>query len=139
MIISMNNTSNFNAYTSTQPASTQTSTGNDLQGFLALGSFGVILGIAIFIIWIWSMISMISLNARFKDFYVVYMSKEREKLNTVDEEPDLHKELIIEPPTETGANQQKEKWLSKKPSGTSMIVLALLIIILIAVIVFFRA
>lgn len=134
----MNNTSNFNTYTSAQSASTHSSTDDSLQGLFALGSVGIMLAIAVLIIWIWSMISMISLNARFKDFYTMYMNQEKERTIEAEEGIDTHNELVVEPMVDNTEVQQKKKVLNKKPSGLLVIVLGALILAFIAMMLFFR-
>jgi hypothetical protein len=84
------------------------------------------------------MISMISLNARFKDFYVVYMSKERERTTEAEESPDIHKELVVEPLAHNTEVQLKDNLPSKKPSTLLIIILVASIFALILMTTFFR-
>ena len=134
----MNSTRDLNTYNIAQsyspsPASTDAIT-NAMIGFLGASALMIIIGIIIFILWIWSMISMISLNTRFKDFYVAYMSEKAEKgILTNDSESVVHGERVIKPLQESD-KQPNVTWLNKKLSTTSVIALISITVVAIALI-----
>jgi hypothetical protein len=132
----MNNTRDLSTYNTAQsysPSSESTDAiSNIVTGYLAANGLMIIIGIIIFIIWIWSMISMISLNTRFKDFYVAYMSEKEAKSMPVDgNESITHGERVIEPLQESD-KQPKESWANKKLNTTSVITLVSLAVLVIA-------
>jgi hypothetical protein len=134
MMISMNNTREMNIYGMTQTSSATSVPEEFIAGLLGATGFMIIISIIIFIIWIWSMISMISLNIRFKDFYAVYMSEKAEKNTLTDNNESItHGERVIELLQESD-RQPKVSWVNKKLSTTSVIIFVSLAVLAIALI-----
>ena len=74
----MNAGNKYYSYTSTR--SQQSTVPTIDMGLFTIGLTGTVVfyimfWIIIFVIWVWSMIAMISLNSRFKSFYEFYMSQ----------------------------------------------------------------
>ena len=82
-MISMNSSSVYNTSSTRQSSDSSSGLGDAINPILA-GSFGflalsLLFSLTIFVIWVWSMISMINLNIRFKDFLEDYRRGEGEK------------------------------------------------------------
>ena len=122
MISNMNNTRDFNAYSPTQSSTLSSQTNNYFDGIESVMVMLIIFGIAIFIIWVWSMISMINLNMRFKEFYADYERGKLAKDDTDLNESNTRGERVIEPLQESD-RQSKVTWVNKKLSTTSIIAL----------------
>lgn len=84
-IISMNSSSVYSTSSTRQLSDSSSGAGDAIVPAL-VGSFGflvlsLLISLIIFIIWVWSMISMINLNIRFKVFLEEYRMKEREEVS----------------------------------------------------------
>lgn len=82
----MNAENKYYSYTSTQ---TEQSTVPTIDmGLFTIGLTGTVVfyimfWIIIFVIWVWSMIAMINLNSRFKDFFEFYINQAAKSTNSV--------------------------------------------------------
>ena len=82
----MNAGNKYYSYTSTQ--SQQSTVPTIDMGLFTIGLTGTVVfyimfWIIIFVIWVWSMIAMINLNNRFKDFFEFYTNQAAKSTNSV--------------------------------------------------------
>ena len=117
------------AYTSEQYSS-QNDKINDLFNDIGTGMAIIMaVGVTVFILWLWSMIAMIGLSIRFKDFVNVYEENERNK-NTEDDEF-LDKE--DDQPTDESAQVSKNKPVRSKQDLKRLIILSSICAVLVVV------
>lgn len=119
------------AYTSEQYSS-QSDTISDYINDIEPGMAIIMaISVAVFILWLWSMIAMIGLSIRFKDFVNVYEENERNK-NTEDYEF-LGKE--DDQPTDKPAQVSKNKPARLKQDPKKLIILSSLCVVLVIVVI----
>ena len=82
----MNAGNKYYSYTSTQSQQSPVPTidlGLFTIGLTETVLFYMVFWIIIFVIWVWSMIAMINLNRRFKDFFEFYIDQTAKSTNSV--------------------------------------------------------
>ena len=119
----MNTSNGYTTYSSQQPSSGNTAIGNSADNFFAgsmiVITFAALFGLIIFIIWVWSMLSMIDLNHRVRDFIEEYRWNEAEKdpsnSDIIDEAHDKKRVLANYKTEEQSRAEIADKLVKLKP------------------------
>ncbi len=104
----MNSLNEGNVHNSTQDMYAPGVT-NLSEWVFALPGLILFVSFVIFLIWIWSMLSMIMLNARFKDFYKDYLDGSAYSDAEDMRDSAARREVVVEPIREAERNKSKTK------------------------------
>lgn len=133
----MNTSGQINTYKSQQSSNPYPDV-SDYSG-MTQGIFivTIILSVILFVLWVWSMISMIMLNGRFKDFLYEYERREATR-TALDLDPQhAHKTLAVDPLENDELNERPRKKISTKQLNVTLIVtLSVLIVAFCGMLIF---
>lgn len=135
--VDMNNPRGLNTYNTPQPVGTNSPNLNEyLELVQVFGAVIIVLSIAVFIIWIWSMIAMINLNSRFKVFLEEYRHREERQGSELQDLTSVRQKVIVEPLQEDPEGHTDTSWVNNKPLLLRLGILAVLIATLLVVVSF---
>lgn len=92
-------------------------------------------GFLIFILWVWSLVSTIMLNGRFKDFLDEYRADIDRRNPIIEDLGNTHREVVVEPPKPIKTDPVS-KFMSQKSSTLSIVILLVLLVVLASIFIF---
>ena len=92
-------------------------------------------GFLIFVLWVWSLVSTIMLNGRFKDFLDEYRADIDSRKPQQQDLSNSHREVVVEPP-KPAKNDPVTKFLSQKSSTLTIVILLILLTVLAGILLY---